>query len=252
MPEDPDARLGGAFYDEPGVFDRYQEHRRWSLNPNVVMEEPALLEELGRVTGLRILDLGCGAATIGPGLLRAGCASYLGIDSSHRMLDAARATLSGCASADVRLGDIQELVLVDASFDLVISRMALHYIERLGDVLHRCHEWLAPGGRLVFTVTHPLVTSHDARVSTEEPRQDWIVDRYFEQGPRDQLWLGGRTVWQHRTIERYVSELRDAGFELINLRECEPRRELFDDAAELARRRRIPLVLLIAGARTRT
>jgi hypothetical protein len=40
------------------------------------------------------------------------------------------------------------------------------------------------------------------------------------------------------------------GFALTNLRECAPRHERFDDDAEFERRRRIPLVLLLAGART--
>jgi hypothetical protein len=46
-----------------------------------------------------------------------------------------------------------------------------------------------------------------------------------------------------------VSELRNVGFALINLRECAPRRERFDDDAEFERRLRIPLVLLLSGAR---
>ena len=46
------------------------------------------------------------------------------------------------------------------------------------------------------------------------------------------------------------SELLGAGFALTNLRECAPRRERFDDDEEFERRRRIPLVLLLAGVRT--
>lgn len=60
---------------------------------------------------------------------------------------------------------------------------------------------------------------------------------------------GSRTVWHHRTVEDYVTELRNAGFALINLRECAPRRKRFDDDAEFERRLRIPLVLLLSGAR---
>jgi hypothetical protein len=102
---------------------------------------------------------------------------------------------------------------------------------------------------VVFTVVHPVITSHDARESSAEPRQNWVVDDYFVTGSRDQRWLGTRTVWQHRTIDDYVTELRNAGFALVNLRECAPRRERFDDDAEFERRRRIPLVLLLAGGR---
>src|ERR1700758_3949168 len=86
-----DERRGGAFYDEPEVFERYQQHRSWSLNPNVAMEEPALLAELADVSGLRVLDLGCGDASVGRVLLDAGAARYLGVDGSARMVQAATA-----------------------------------------------------------------------------------------------------------------------------------------------------------------
>jgi SAM-dependent methyltransferase len=245
---DVGSRRGGSFYDDSELFERYQQHRTWSLNPNVVMEAHALFEELGPVSGLRVLDLGCGDAEIGRELLNAGAAHYRGIDGSARMIEAARRILEGTTGEAV-LCDIEDLAEPAESFDLVLSRMALHYVADLEGVLRACHACLAPGGRLVFTVVHPVITSHDARESSTEPRQNWIVDGYFVTGPRDQQWLGSRTVWHHRTIEDYVTEMRNAGFALINLRECAPRREQFDDTAEFERRRRIPLVLLLASAR---
>jgi SAM-dependent methyltransferase len=246
-PGDAGDRRGGAFYDDPELFERYQQHRAWLLNPNIVMERPALLEELGPVSGLSVLDLGCGDAEIGRELLRAGAARYRGIDGSIRMVRAARRMLID-TTGEAALCDIEDLAEPAESFDLVLSRMALHYIADLGSVLRACRTCLAPGGRLVFTVIHPVITSHDARERSTEPRQNWIVDDYFHTGPRDQHWLGSRTVWHHRTIEDYVTEMRNAGFALINLRECPPRREQFDDNAEFERRRRIPLVLLLAAS----
>lgn len=212
------------------------------------MEEPALFEELGAVSGLRVLDLGCGDASVGRVLLDAGAASYLGVDGSTMMIQAASGELSDTAAAVERC-DIEEFAAAPGSFDLVLSRMALHYVEDLGPVLGDCHRWLSGRGRVVFTVVHPVITSHDARATTEEPRQDWVVDDYFVGGPREQDWLGGKSRWYHRTVEEYVRCLRDAGFALANLRECAPVRERFDDEAEFERRRRIPLVLLLAGAR---
>jgi SAM-dependent methyltransferase len=241
-------RRGGAFYDDSKLFERYAEHRVWSLNPNILMEGPALFDELGPVSGLRVLDLGCGDAEIGRELLNEGAARYRGIDGSTRMVQAARHMLEGTTGEAV-LCDIEDLAELPESFDLVLSRMALHYVADLRRVLRACRACLAPGGRVVFTVVHPVITSHDARESSTEPRQNWVVDDYFVAGPRDQQWLDTRTVWHHRTIEDYVTEVRNAGFALINLRECAPRRERFDDDAEFERRRRIPLVLLLAGAR---
>lgn len=237
---------GGAFYDEPEVFERYQLHRQWSLNPNVVMEEPALLAELGDVSGLRVLDLGCGDASIARVLLDGAAARYLGVDGSEKMIEAAAQALHDTA-AELKRCDIEEFRAEPESFDLVLSRMALHYIDDLGAVLRQCRRWLSPSGRLVFTVVHPVISSHDARASTDQPRQDWVVDDYFISGPRDQEWLGGRSRWFHRTIEEYVRCLHQAGFALASLRECPPVPELFDDPTEYERRRRIPLMLLLAG-----
>lgn len=241
-------RRGGAFYDDSELFEAYQQHRAWSLNPNLVMERPALLEELGTMSGMRVLDLGCGDAEIGRELLNRGAARYRGIDGSTRMVKAARHLLRD-TTGEALLCDIEDLAEPAGSFDLVLSRMALHYIADLAGVFRACHECLAPSGRLVFTVVHPVITSHDPRENSKEPRQHWTVDDYFVLGPRDQEWLGARTVWHHRTVENYVTELRDAGFALTNLRECAPRRERFDDDAEFERRRRIPLVLLLAADR---
>lgn len=245
----PDGRgewRGGALYDQLEVFERYQEHRQWSLNPNVVMEEPALMAELGSVSGLRVLDLGCGDAALGRDFLLAGAARYLGVDGSERMVRAARETLDG-TDGEVVHGDIEDFSAPPASFDLVVSRMAFHYIVDLRAVLRACHYCLVAGGRIVFTVVHPVITSHDPRASSTERRGSWVVDGYFVEGPREQPWLGTTTIWQHRTVESYTSQLRSSGFELAAVRECPPARERFDDEAEFERRRRIPLVLLLAG-----
>jgi SAM-dependent methyltransferase len=214
------------------------------------MEEPALMAELGSVAGLRVLDLGCGDAAIGRALLEAGCASYVGIDGSKRMVGAARASLAGSAG-EVLQADIEDFRAEPGGFDLVVSRMALHYVEDLSPVMRACRDALTPGGRLIFTVTHPLITSHDPRATGSEPRQSWVVDDYFVTGPRRVRWFGTHTTWHHRTIEDYVRELREAGFALRNLRECPPDRARFEirDEAEYKRRLRIPLILLLAAER---
>jgi SAM-dependent methyltransferase len=185
-------------------------------------------------------------AALGRVLLDAGCRRYVGVDGSEAMVRAARATLDGTAGEVVRC-DIEDFRPEPGAFDVVVSRLALHYVEDLAAVLEACRIGLARGGRLVFTVMHPVITSHDARATTEELRTDWIVDDYFARGPRQQDWLGGTVVWHHRTVEDYVAALARAGFALTALRECPPQRERFTDEAEYARRRRIPLFLLLAA-----
>lgn len=96
---------GGAFYHVPHVFEQYRRLRFEEEFPILGMEEPAFLDVLGPVTGLRIADLGCGEGLLGQSLLEAGCARYLGVDGSANMVEAARETLrdtAGEALADLR------------------------------------------------------------------------------------------------------------------------------------------------------
>jgi ubiquinone/menaquinone biosynthesis C-methylase UbiE len=127
-------RRGGAFYDDSELFERYQQHRAWPLNPNVAMEGPALFDELGTAVGLRVLDVGCGDAEIGRELLNSGAVRYRGVDRSTRMVQAARRTLEG-TTGEALLCDIEDLDEPANSFDLVLSLMALHYVGDLGRVL---------------------------------------------------------------------------------------------------------------------
>lgn len=212
------------------------------------MEEPAFLREAGNLAGLRILDLGCGDGSFGLTAYGSGCRAYTGVDGSSMMADRARTALAD-TSAEILLRDIEDLEL-DQRFDLVAARMALHYVDDLGPVLRSIRTMLAPGGRFVMSVVHPVITSHDNQV--DGPRTTWTVDNYFEPGPREREWFGATVTWHHRPIENYVEALTQAGLQLVALREAAPAPELFDNAVdELGRRQRVPLFLVLhATART--
>ena len=210
---------------------------------------PAVRAEIGSVKGLRVLDLGCGDGQLGQWLLEHGAQHYQGVDSSAEMLALARQSLAG-RPAEVWPGRIEDFSTTAGHVDLIVSRLALHYVQPLDELMQRCGRWLAPGGRLLITVVHPVITSHDARASSAESRTNWVVDDYFDSSPRPQSWLGAEVVFHHRTVEEYFTAVRSAGFEVTALRECAPERVNFDtNTAEYDRRRRIPLFLLIAAHR---
>jgi SAM-dependent methyltransferase len=241
--------LGGAFYDNPDVFDRYSTHRDDGVfSPNLVMEEPAVLDQLEDAAGLRVLDLGCGDAALGRRLLDKGCASYLGVDGSDRMIEAARRTLRG-TSGQVVHQDIRHVEHPDRQADLITARLVLHYIPDVTPVLAACHRWLSPGGSLIVTVPHPVITSHDGGAGDGQPRTSWTVDDYFLTGPRTRQWMGSSVIWHHRTVQDYVEALLATGFTVTALSECPPRDDLFgENVQELRRRRRTPLFLLLAAS----
>ena len=98
----------------------------------------------------KLLDIGTGTGRLLEVLaprLRQG----LGIDASKQMLALARARLSrpDLAHCAVRLADMYRLPLTDATFDVALLHMVLHYAETPETVLAEAARILAPGGTLL-------------------------------------------------------------------------------------------------------
>lgn len=244
----PQPPTGGQFYDEVGVSESYLRHRHSLVDsPNVAMEEPAFLSEMGDIENQRILDLGCGDADFAHAVIDRRGHSYVGVDGSAAMIGEARLRIEHPKVSLIHEG-IENYVGEPESFDLVASRMSLHYIDDLDAVLGNVRLALRPGGRLIFTVVHPVITSP---IKPKEGRRtDYTVDRYFERGQRVRQWFGSTVTWQHRTIEDYVSVVQRCGLDFVSLRECEPDPAFFADRPdELKRRRRVPLMLLVSARR---
>jgi SAM-dependent methyltransferase len=241
------AQNGPEFYDNEVVFATYMAKRETQLDsPNEVLEKPVFDDLVGDLKGLRILDLGCGNGGFGWEALQQGCRSYLGIDSSRNMVELATKTLAG-TPGEVERATIETWEYPLRQFDLVASRLALHYVEDIEAVFARVFHTLVVGGRFVFSVEHPVITSCDRARQTGGPRQHWIVDGYFETGPRITSWMGGEVIKYHRTIEDYFAALRQTGFAVGAVRESRPQRALFIDEATYERRKRIPLFLFFSG-----
>jgi SAM-dependent methyltransferase len=238
--------VGPDFYDDPDVFETYMCHRERADNPNDTLEKPVLMELLGNLNGKRILDLGCGDAAMGKEAFGLGCAAYLGVEGSYNMLALAAQNLAG-TEGQVLQGDLETWEPPNEAFDLIVSRLVFHYLSALDDVLMRANQALVPGGRIVFSVEHPVITSCERAWQGQGLRQDWIVDNYFESGRRETQWLGSQVIKVHRTVEDYFLALQRAGFVVESLREARPQRAQFRSEETYLRRMRIPLFLFLAG-----
>jgi SAM-dependent methyltransferase len=239
-------KSGPEFYDDERNFDVYNAHRNRPNSPNNLLEKPILMELIGDVQGFDMLDLGCGEAEIAADLLAKGAQSYTGIEPAEKMVRLAQEKNPQCR---IELGTMEAWDYPSHAYDLVISRLALHYVDDFQGVFAKVHQSLKPNGRFVFSVLHPVITSSNRAARADGIRLDWIVDDYFVAGKRDVVWLGSEVVQYHRSIEDYFVGLQAAGFTIEALRESRPRPELFEDAELLARRNRIPLFLFFAARR---
>jgi SAM-dependent methyltransferase len=242
---------GSAFYDDDAIFKTYMARRQRSDNPNDTLEKPILLELAGDLANQRILDLGCGDATFGREALTKGGQTYLGIEGSRHMVESAQQVLAGTPGKVVQ-ATLESWDYPIEAFDLVVSRLVLHYVKDIDAIFKQIHQTLAGKGRFIFSVEHPVITSCDRGWQGDGPRQDWLVDNYFNAGQRTTAWLGGQVVKYHRTIEHYFVSLQRAGFLVEGLREAEPQREWFEDDGTYQRRKRIPLFLIMAGQKNLT
>lgn len=235
-------------YDDPGFFAGYSTLERFGAGWERAAEHADLLALLPDVDGRRVLDLGCGAGQLARYLATTGAAEVVGVDVSERMLALARA---GWAHPRVtyRREAIEEVAFPPARFDLIVSSLVLHYVDDYSELVLRIAGWLAPGGVLVYSTEHPIFTARlpdDGWVLDDAGRRiRWGLDRYADEGARDEAWFvpGVRKV--HRMLATLINGLLDA--ELVVERVVEPiPSEKWLTSHPLARdERRRPMFLLV-------
>ena len=235
-------------YDDQDFFEGYSQLRRSREGLAGAPEWPTLRRMLPELRGARVLDLGCGFGWFARWAREMGAESVLGVDLSQRMLARARAQTQDPAITYV-LADIEKLELADASFDLVYSSLALHYVEDLGAVCGKIRRFLVPGGRLVFSVEHPIYTapSNPGWRTEADGSRVWPVNNYLVEGRRVTDWIRPGVVKYHRTVSSYVNSLLEHGFHLLRLEEWGPSQEQIAEEPEWADEINRPAFLLIAA-----
>jgi SAM-dependent methyltransferase len=238
-------------YDDPAFFAGYSTLERFGAGWERAMEHADLLALLPDVAGCRALDLGCGAGQLAHHLATVGAAEVVGIDVSERMLALARADRAH-PRVTYHRGAIEELAFPPARFDLVVSSLVLHYMHDYPGLIRRIAEWLAPGGVLVYSTEHPIFTARlpgDGWVLDDAGRRTWWgLDRYAEEGTREETWFGVGVRKVHRMVATLINGLLDAGLMIERVVEPVPS-EQWLDAHPLAREERRRPVFLLVRAR---
>lgn len=206
---------------------------RWG--PEGLTESEAGL--LGDVAGRDILEIGAGAAQCSRWLAGRG-ARVVATDISWQMLDQGRAR-SGSPEPATRFAarargsrpggdgvprvqsDARALPFADASFDVVLTSFgAIPFVPDAGRVHAEAARVLRPGGRWVFSVTHPLrwAFPDDAGV-----RGLTATRSYFDRRPYVETNDAGRVAYAeyHRTVGDHVRDVAAAGLRLVDLVEPE-------------------------------
>src|SRR5437867_11682466 len=107
-------------------------------------------KSLNCLSGLRILDIGCGAGLLCEPFTRLG-AQVIGIDPSATNIAAARLHADkGHLSIDYRCTTAEEID-VRERFDIVLAMEVIEHVTDVGAFLNRCAAMLKPGGLMVVS-----------------------------------------------------------------------------------------------------
>jgi len=122
--------------------------------------------------GQRVLDVGCGIGdpTLQVAVLVGPHGRVLGIDLVEEMVVTARerAAALGLAHVEFRAADVATLELPPASFDAVLARWSLIYVDDLAGALARLRGALAGGGRIAVTSWAPPAANPWIAIPMEE------------------------------------------------------------------------------------
>ncbi|GII55412.1 SAM-dependent methyltransferase [Planotetraspora thailandica] len=217
------SRANRGWWD--GAADEYQAEHGDFLRDEGFIWCPEGLDEadarlLGEVGGKSVLEVGCGAGQCGRWLTAQG-ASVVGLDLSYRQLQhSRRIDLSAGRALPVVQADAETLPFADGSFDLACSAFgALPFVADAGAALSEVFRVLRPGGRFVFSVSHPIRWAFP-----DDPgRPGLTVDRpYFDRAPYVEVTDGVPSyVEHHRTMGDWVAAIASAGLVLDGLVEPE-------------------------------
>ena len=131
--------------------------------------------------------------------------------------------------------DALALPFADGAFDIVCTAFgAVPFVADSGAVMREVARVLRPGGRWVFSITHPM-----RWIFLDEPGEEGLtaIHSYFDRRPYVEQDGGGvpSYVEQHRTLGDRVRELVAAGFALRRPRRTRVARRARADLGQWSR-----------------
>jgi SAM-dependent methyltransferase len=156
---------------------------------------------VGPPRGRTLLDFGCAETALANEITAAGAAAYHGIAPTADLAAPMTAELGG---TPVTVADLDRWSGNRVGrYDVVLSVRAFQHVRNLARLLETLHHHINPGGRLVFSTSHPYAAGAD--YLTERERPDLLS------------WSG--LPHFHRTFAGYVRELGFCGFHVVELAE---------------------------------
>jgi len=182
--------------------------------------DPVLWDFAGDVSGLDVLDAGCGTGYLSRQLSVRG-ARVTGVDISEEMIAIAH---TKAPTMDLRVDSCSDLKTVgSASVDMVIANYVLMDTPDLDATMMAFSRVLRPNGVAIVVFSHPCFPQGRTTVSADRRRVDYHWELpYFEHWKcTDPPWghFTSDFIWFHRPLSDYWKAFRAVGFDVLELEE---------------------------------
>jgi SAM-dependent methyltransferase len=238
--------------------DLWEAHADWWQDGFTEGVDPEYVEQIlplaaEHLAGARrVLDVGAGEGQISRLAVAGEATTVVGVDPTWAQV--AEAARRGGGAAYVRAG-AAALPVATGSMDAVVACLVFEHIRDVDAAIAEVARVLAPGGRFLFFLNHPLL---------QTPGSGWIDDQVLD--PPEQYWRIGpyltedETVEEvekgvfipfiHRPLSRYVNALAEAGLTLVRMEEPAPPPGFIARAAEYEAAATIPRLLFLRCERS--
>lgn len=202
-----------------------------------------MLNAVGDVRGLHIIDIGCGEGRFSRMLTQRG-AHVTGIDLCDPMIEAANAARINDERYEV--ADMEHLTgIADESFDLAVAYLSFIDSFNLAAAVRSAHRVLRRGGKLIVCNLSPMVTAGNYWLRDEAGNKtSFYLDNYFDESKR--AFPMNRHVIHnfHRTFSTCINTFLTANFTLEEIREPYPSQAQLAACPANADNLRVPLFII--------
>jgi SAM-dependent methyltransferase len=204
---------------------------------------------LGDVSGLEVLDLGCGHGWLSGRLQEAG-AAVTGVDGSTELLRLAKDQFENVTFTQADLAE--GLPGFDRKkFDVVISHTVLMDIPDIKPLLRDVSGALSTDGRFIFSLLHPCFWNQKSQIDPETGEWHKRVKGYLREEVLRVESFGGHNHY-HRPVSYYTQALQESGMLIQSL--LEPQHQPTKSHSEIPEDfiTRFSLFLLIEAVKSET
>jgi ubiquinone/menaquinone biosynthesis C-methylase UbiE len=214
-----------------------------------------MLDIIGDVAGLAVIDIGCGEGRFCR-MLAAKGARTLGVDLQPAFIE--YATSKAGPAETYRVGDMQSLDgVADGEFDLAVSYISLVDVPDQAAAVRAAFRVVSPGGRFIVCNLSPMATAWidggPWQRDNNGGKLHYVLDHYGNEGARRITFPSGQELTNfHRMLSTTVNDFLDAGFVLTRLHEPLPTPEQLDRVPENDDLFRVPIYTIYELAKPTT